>query len=60
LHGLNAVHLSQWEWYRIDPRGNKPGIDAQFSPPVEQLAFKLNFPEERMFPDILPDPLPIV
>ena len=60
LHGLNAVHLPQWEWYRIDPRGNKPGIDAQFSPPVEQLAFKLNFPEERMFPDILPDPLPIV
>ena len=60
LHGLNAVHLPQFDWYRIDPRGNKPGIDAQFSPPVEQLAFKSNFPEERIFPEILPDPLPLV
>jgi transglutaminase-like putative cysteine protease len=60
LHGLNAVHLPQWEWYRIDPRGNKPGIGAQFSPPVEQLAFQLNFPEERIFPEIVPDPLPLV
>jgi len=60
LHGLNAVYLAQTGWYRIDSRGNKPGVDAQFSPPVERLAFKLNSPEERMFPDILPDPLPIV
>jgi transglutaminase-like putative cysteine protease len=60
LHGLNAVHLPKWEWYRIDCRGNKPGVDAQFSPPSERLAFKLNLPEERTFPDILSDPLPIV
>jgi transglutaminase-like putative cysteine protease len=60
LHGLNAVHLPRFGWYRIDPRGNKPGVDAQFCPPVERLAFRLNFPEERTFPDILPDPLAAV
>lgn len=60
LHGLNAVHLPDFGWYRIDVRGNKPGVDAQFNPPVEQLAFHLNFPEERAFPEILADPLPVV
>ena len=60
LHGLNAVHFSEFGWYRIDARGNKPGVNAQFCPPVEQLAFGLSFPEERAFPDILPDPLAVV
>lgn len=60
LHGLNAVHLPQYGWYRIDARGNKPGVNAQFNPPTEQLAFRMNFSEERLFPEILPDPLPIV
>lgn len=60
LHGLNAVHLPEVGWYRIDPRGNKVGVDAQFSPPVERLAFRIAFPEEQLFPQILPDPLPIV
>ncbi|HEY6464954.1 MAG TPA: transglutaminase family protein [Candidatus Acidoferrales bacterium] len=60
LHGLNAVQLPEFGWYRIDARGNKPCVNAQFHPPTEQLAFHLNFPEERAFPEILPDPLPIV
>jgi len=60
LHGLNAVHLPQYGWYRIDARGNKPGVNAQFNPPTEQLAFRMNFSEERLFPEILPDPLPVV
>jgi transglutaminase-like putative cysteine protease len=60
LHGFNAVHLSEFGWYRLDSRGNKPGINAQFSPPVEQLAFQLSSPEERNFPEVLPDPLPVV
>jgi transglutaminase-like putative cysteine protease len=60
LHGLNAVHLPDYGWYRIDARGNKPGVDAQFWPPVEQLAFRLNLPEERAFAEILPDPLQVV
>ncbi len=60
LHGLNAVHLPEFGWYRIDSRGNKPGVDAQFSPPVEKLAFRIVLPEEKMFPDILADPLAVV
>jgi transglutaminase-like putative cysteine protease len=60
LHGLNAVHLPEFGWYRVDSRGNKPGISAQFAPPAEQLAFRLSFSGERDFPEILPDPLPVV
>jgi transglutaminase-like putative cysteine protease len=60
LHGLNAVDLPEFGWYRLDSRGNKPGVDAQFTPPIERLAFQLNFPEERSFSEILPDPLPVV
>jgi transglutaminase-like putative cysteine protease len=60
LHGLNAVYLPQFGWYRIDARGNKPGVDAQFAPPIEKLAFRLNLAEERMFTEILPDPLLVV
>jgi transglutaminase-like putative cysteine protease len=39
LHGLNAVYLPEYGWYRCDPRGNKPGVNADFTPPVEQLAW---------------------
>ena len=60
LHGLNAVNLPAFGWYRIDARGNKSGVDAQFCPPEERLAFHLNFAEERAFPEVLPDPLPVV
>ena len=60
LHGFNAVQLPEVGWYRMDARGNKPGVDAQFSPPIERLAFRLNFPEERDFPEILANPLPVV
>ena len=48
LHGLNAVYLEDIGWYRIDPRGNKPNVDAEFSPPVEQLAFTLGEGEENV------------
>jgi len=26
LHGLNAVYLTRYGWYRIDARGNKSGV----------------------------------
>jgi transglutaminase-like putative cysteine protease len=40
LHGLNAVYLESIKrWVRIDARGNKPGVDAQFCLAFEQLAF---------------------
>src|SRR5215207_1202236 len=60
LHGLNAVYLPEAGWYRIDARGNKPGVDAQFIPPVEQLAFNVGLPGEYDFEPILSEPLPNV
>lgn len=57
-HGLNAVYLPAYGWYRIDPRGNKPGVDAQFTPPVERLAFPLQDSEEYVFDEIYAAPLP--
>lgn len=60
LHGLNAVWLEQFGWYRIDPRGNKPGIDAQFCPPEERLAFPLQDGNELDLPGIHAEPLPEV
>ncbi len=52
LHGLIAVYLNEHGWYRIDARGNKAGVDAQFSPPIEQLAFSTNIDGEFDFPEI--------
>ncbi len=60
LHGLNAVYLKDYGWYRIDARGNKPGVDAAFCPPKEQLAFPIRYKEERDLPEIWPEPLPLV
>ena len=60
LHGLNAVFLKNYGWYRIDARGNKVGINAQFSPPHEQLAFPINLKPEADLPEIWSEPLPIV
>ncbi|MFE4631883.1 transglutaminase family protein [Streptomyces sp. NPDC056773] len=40
LHGLVALRLpGAGDWSRVDPRGNKPGVDAQFILDREQLAF---------------------
>ena len=41
LHGLNAVYLQKYGWYRIDARGNKEGVEAEFDPPNEKLAFEI-------------------
>lgn len=60
LHGLNAVLLPECGWYRVDARGNKRGIDAQFSPPHERLAFPIQSPGELMLPEIHADPFPVV
>jgi transglutaminase-like putative cysteine protease len=41
LHGLVAIYLNG-AWHRQDPRGNKEGIDAQFSLGPEQLAWQVD------------------
>jgi transglutaminase-like putative cysteine protease len=51
LHGLVAVHLQRHGWYRVDPRGNKPGISSGFSPPVEQLPYLPKLKGEMDLPD---------
>jgi transglutaminase-like putative cysteine protease len=60
LHGLNAVWLDGFGWYRIDSRGNKLGVDAQFSPPVERLAFPIELPGESDLKGVFSEPLPVI
>lgn len=60
LHGLNAVYLEQYGWYRIDARGNKPGVNAEFMPPIEQLAFPIVNDFEMDCAEIWAEPLPSV
>ncbi len=60
LHGLNAVYLPTTGWYRIDARGNKAGVDAQFCPPQEKLAFNLVMPGEADLRQVWHEPMPEV
>lgn len=39
-HGLNGVYINEYKkWIRLDARGNKEGVNAQFSLDKEYLAF---------------------
>ena len=60
LHGLNAVFLDTYGWYRIDARGNKPGITTVFDPPTECLAFIPDGKGEANLEEIWAEPLPVV
>ena len=57
-HGLNGVYLNEYKkWIRLDARGNKEGVNAQFSINKEQLAFPVR--DEKGEEDgfiIYPDP----
>lgn len=60
LHGFNAIHLPEIGWYRVDARGNKQGVNAQFTPPQERLAYRTQLSEEADFQAILTEPLQII
>ncbi|MBF0551983.1 MAG: transglutaminase family protein [Deltaproteobacteria bacterium] len=60
LHGLNAVYLEQYGWYRLDARGNKAEVAAEFCPPTEKLAFSVIQASESDLPEIWSVPLPVV
>lgn len=60
LHGLNAVYLDDYGWYRVDARGNKAGVTAAFCPPKEQLAFGIISNGEADLPEIWASPRPEV
>lgn len=60
LHGLVAIHLQRHGWYRVDPRGDKPGIHSGFTPPVEVLPYTPQRPGEMDLPERFPDALACV
>jgi transglutaminase-like putative cysteine protease len=63
VHGLNGVYLKDiGRWVRVDPRGNKVGVNAQFCIEHEQLAFTPNqaygeFTCRKIFVEPLPNTL---
>lgn len=59
LHGLNWVFIKEFGWYRVDARGNREGVDAEFTPPIEKLAFEVG-ENEFDLPENLPEPLPVI
>ena len=60
LHGLNAVYLPKHRWFRIDARGNRSDVDAQFLPPNERLAFPISMDGEKDCSEIHRRPLAAV
>lgn len=58
IHALNAVYLQTLQrWIRLDARGNKEGVDAQFSIYEEKLAFPVRKEyDEKEFPVIYAEP----
>lgn len=57
LHGLNAVYLKEHGWYRVDARGNKAGVTAEFCPSIERLTFPIVEADETDFPVIFSEPV---
>ena len=60
LHGLNAIYLEHYGWYRVDARGNKKGVTAEFCPPHEKLSFSSLACGETDLLEIFPEPLSVV
>lgn len=60
LHTLNGVYLSSLnKWIRLDARGNKPGVQAEFSTNEEILAFSIQEKfDEKDYPIIYLEPNP--
>ena len=57
-HGLNGIYLKDYQkWIRLDARGNRSDVNAQFSIEKEQLAFPIRSQkgEEDNF-TVYPDP----
>ena len=54
LHGLNAIYLKSLnKWIRVDARGNKKGVAAEFSIDTEMLAYTVREElGERDYPTI--------
>ncbi|SNX56555.1 transglutaminase superfamily protein [Streptomyces sp. TLI_55] len=60
VHGLVAVRFNG-AWHRQDPRGNKPGVDAQFSLDGERLAWVPDLESNELdYPVLYAEPHPAV
>ncbi|WP_405740314.1 transglutaminase family protein [Streptomyces sp. NBC_00028] len=60
VHGLVAVRFNG-AWHRQDPRGNKPGVDAQFSLESERLAWVPDLRSNEVdYPVLYAEPHPAV
>ncbi|MEU6192450.1 transglutaminase family protein [Streptomyces sp. NPDC047061] len=60
VHGLIAVRF-HGAWHRQDPRGNKAGVDAQFSLDGERLAWVPDSRSSEMdYPVLYAEPHPVV
>ncbi|MCI8331662.1 MAG: transglutaminase family protein [Clostridiales bacterium] len=59
VHALNAVYLSSLKrWIRLDARGNKAGVHAEFSVEEERLAFQVRPAYEEIdYQEIYAEPL---
>ncbi|HEY9819066.1 MAG TPA: transglutaminase family protein [Candidatus Obscuribacterales bacterium] len=62
LHGLNAVYLPELNrWVRLDARGNKPGVQAEFCWNREQLAYPIRpHRGEVDYPNLYAEPHPTI
>jgi transglutaminase-like putative cysteine protease len=60
IHALNAVYLNG-RWSRLDARGNKPGVAAEFDLEAERLAFpvRANY-DEVDYPHLHAEPHPAI
>jgi len=60
VHALNAV-LLEGRWHRLDPRGNKPGVAAEFSLDEERLAFPIRARYDEVdYPTLYAAPHPAI
>jgi transglutaminase-like putative cysteine protease len=60
IHALNAVFLAG-SWHRIDARGNKEGVAAEFSLGQERLAFPVRpYYDEVDYPTLYAEPHPSI
>lgn len=59
LHGLNAIYSEDTNtWFRVDPRGNKPGISSEFNTHEEKLAYPIRLElDEIDYPYVYSEPL---
>jgi transglutaminase-like putative cysteine protease len=60
LHGLVGVLMPDHGFLRIEPRGNKPGLNAQLTPGREALAFAATLSGEADLPGVFARPVPAV